>query len=140
LTQDEVGKIHRHPKIGTDLIKPLEFVELVSNIILHHHERVDGRGYPMGLKGNDIPIGSRILAIVDAYQSMTSERPYRDKLTPEEAVLELVECSGTDFDVEVVDAFVDVVSNDGRITIAQKKQFRKMLKEGVPQVGLARRR
>ena len=94
----------------------------------------------MGLKGNDIPIGSRILAIVDAYQSMTNERPYRDKLTAEEAVLELVECSGTDFDVEVVDAFVDVVSNDGRITIAQKKQFRKMLKEGVPQVGLARRR
>ena len=132
LTQDEVGKIHRHPKVGTDLIKPLEFVELVSNIIMYHHERVDGRGYPMGLKGDQIPIGSRILATVDAYQSMTSERPYRDKLTPEEAVLELVECSGTDFDVEVVDAFVDVLSNDGRITIAQKKQFRKMLKEGVP--------
>jgi signal transduction histidine kinase/HD-GYP domain-containing protein (c-di-GMP phosphodiesterase class II) len=132
LTPDEVGRIHRHPKMGTDLIKPLEFVELVSNIILHHHERVDGRGYPMGLRGDDIPIGSRILAIVDAYQSMTSNRPYREALAPEDAVLELVECSGTHFDAEVVDAFVDALADGSRITVAQKKQFRKMLKEGVP--------
>jgi signal transduction histidine kinase len=132
LTPDEVGKIHRHPELGTDLIRPLEFVELVSNIIMYHHERVDGRGYPMGLKGDAIPIGSRILAIIDAYQSMTSERPYREKLEPEEAALELIECAGAHFDIEVVDAFVDVLTNDGRITIAQKKQFIKMLKEGVP--------
>jgi K+-sensing histidine kinase KdpD len=132
LTPDEVGRIHKHPQMGTDLIKPLEFVELVSNIILHHHERVDGRGYPMGLRGDEIPIGSRILAIVDAYQSMTSDRPYREKMAPEDAIMELVECSGTHFDAEVVDAFVDVVAGEGRITVAQKKKFRKMLKEGVP--------
>jgi signal transduction histidine kinase len=132
LTPDEVGRIHRHPEMGADLIRPLEFVELVSNIIMHHHERVDGRGYPMGMKGDDIPIGSRILTIVDAYQSMTSNRPYREKLTSEDAVMELVECTGTHFDVEVVDAFVDVVADDGRITIAQKNLFRRMLKEGVP--------
>ena len=110
----------------------MEFVELVSNIIMHHHERVDGRGYPMGLKGDQIPIGSRILAIVDAYQSMTTERPYREKLTSEDAVLELAECSGTHFDAEVVDAFVDVLANEGRITMTGKKQFKKVLKGGVP--------
>jgi len=131
LTSEELGKIRQHPKMGTELIRPLEFVELVSNIILHHHERVDGLGYPMGLKGDDIPMGSRILAIIDAYQSMTSERPYREKLTPQEAAQEIVSCAGKHFDIEVVDRFVDVLADDGRITGAQRKEFRKMLKEGV---------
>ena len=131
LTPEEVGRIREHPKMGTELIRPLEFVEAVSNIILHHHERVDGLGYPMGLKGDEIPIGSRVLAIIDAYQSMTSDRPYRDRLTPEEAARELVECSGKHFDVEVVDKFVDVLADDGRITNELRKEFRRMLKEGV---------
>ena len=132
LTADEIGRIREHPRMSTELIRPLEFVELVSNIILHHHERVDGLGYPLGLKGNDIPIGSRILSIIDAYQSMTSDRPYRERLTTEEALNELVDCAGRHFDAEVVDCFVDVLEDDGRITAADKKEFKRMLKEGVP--------
>jgi K+-sensing histidine kinase KdpD len=135
LTSEEINKIRLHPKMGTELIRPLEFVELVSNIILHHHERVDGLGYPMGLKGDQIPVGSRILAVIDAYQSMTSERPYRDTMSPEDAVRELVGCSGRHFDVEVVDCFVDVLADDGRLSSAQKKDFKKSLREGVPGAG-----
>jgi K+-sensing histidine kinase KdpD len=133
LSSEEIDKIRKHPEMGAELIRPLEFVELVSNIILHHHERVDGMGYPMGLKGDQIPIGSRILAIIDAYQSMTNERPYREKMTSQDALKELVDCAGRHFDVEVVDCFVDVLADDHRITAAEKKEFKKMLKESVPE-------
>jgi HD-GYP domain-containing protein (c-di-GMP phosphodiesterase class II) len=131
LSSEEVDVIRKHPEIGAELIRPLEFVELVSNIILHHHERVDGLGYPMGLKHEQIPIGSRILAVVDAYQSMTGERPYRETLATDQAVQELTDCAGRHFDAEVVDCFIDVLADDGRITVDQKKRFKKTLKEGV---------
>ncbi|MDH3215210.1 MAG: GAF domain-containing protein [Candidatus Krumholzibacteria bacterium] len=132
LNSDEINEIRRHPQRGAELIRPLEFVELVSNIILHHHERVDGLGYPMGLKGDEIPIGARILAIIDAYQSMTSERPYRDKMSCEHAVKELVDCAGKDFDADVVNCFVEVLADEGTVSIGQKKKFMKMLREVVP--------
>lgn len=132
LTPEELDEIRQHPQLGTDLIRPLEFVELVSNIILHHHERVDGLGYPMGLRQDEIPIGSRILAIIDAYHSMTNERPYRDKVSPEQAVQELVVCADKHFDVEVVECFVDVLTEDRKLTSEQRKQFKRMLKQGVP--------
>lgn len=129
LTVDEVEKIHKHPKCGVDLIRPLEFVELVSNIILYHHERVDGRGYPMGLRGDDIPIGSRILAIVDAYQSMTTERPYREQLTPQDAVRELVEYGGKQFDEVIVDHFIAVLADDGKLLSSEAVEMRRLLKD-----------
>jgi len=94
LTDEEKRTIRRHPQRGAELIRPLEFVELVSNIILYHHERMDGGGYPMGLNGETIPVGARILAVIDAFQSMTIGRPYKERRTIEEAVNELVECAG----------------------------------------------
>lgn len=132
LTAEELSEIRRHPEIGADLLRPLEFVELVSNIILYHHERVDGLGYPLGLKGSDIPMGSRILAVIDAYHSMTSEKPYRERMETEQAIAELVDCAGKDFDVEVVECFIDVLADDEKITGSQRKEYKRMLKAVVP--------
>ena len=124
LTSEELQQIREHPQRGAELIRPLEFVESVSNIILYHHERVDGGGYPMGLRGDQIPMGARIISVIDAYQSMTAERPYRERKQTEDAVAELVDCAGKQFDTDVVDAFVRVLKEDGRLTSAQERELR----------------
>jgi len=131
LTPEEIREIHKHPQEGTDLMRPLEFVELVSNITLYHHERVDGLGYPVGLKGDQIPLGARILAVIDAYQSMTAPKSYREPLGVVEAVKELVECSGQQFDKAVVEVFVEVLVDEGALSRQQALDFRKTLQEVV---------
>jgi hypothetical protein len=117
LSAAEVDEIRKHPQRGAAILRPLEFVELVSQSILFHHERPDGRGYPMGLRGEQIPVGSRILAVLDAYASMTSDRPFRERLSPAEAVDELVRHAGTQFDPRVVSAFIEVLMDEGRIEV-----------------------
>jgi HD-GYP domain-containing protein (c-di-GMP phosphodiesterase class II) len=87
-------------------------VEPVSTWVLHHHERWDGRGYPYGLSGEDIPLGSRILLVADAYDAMTSGRIYQAQVDHEEAVAELERCAGTQFDPQVVAVFVGSVARD----------------------------
>lgn len=129
LTDKERAEIEKHPQRGAELIRPLEFIESVSNIILYHHERVDGKGYPMGLHGEQIPIGARVLAVIDAFQSMTLGRPYRERVSVEDAVQELVDCSGRQFDEGVVDAFVWVLREEGRLSIGQEREFRSLIKE-----------
>jgi len=134
LTNEEMRAIQRHPERGAELIRPLEFVEQVSNIILYHHERWDGRGYPMGLKGEEIPIGGRILSVIDAYQSMTIGRPYKHRMTVERAVQELFDCAGTQFDRAVVEAFSSVLVEDGLLTDRDKNHYRRQLAgSGAPQ-------
>jgi HD-GYP domain-containing protein (c-di-GMP phosphodiesterase class II) len=127
LTTEERQQIERHPQRGAELIRPLEFVESVSNIILYHHERVDGEGYPMGLRGDQIPMGARVIAVIDAYQSMTTDRPYRARMPVEVAVSELVDCAGKQFDTEVVNAFVRALNEDGKLTSAQERELRARL-------------
>jgi signal transduction histidine kinase/HD-GYP domain-containing protein (c-di-GMP phosphodiesterase class II) len=105
----EYESVKRHPREGVDIVGPIEFLEQVKQVIMHHHERYDGGGYPDGLKGEAIPIGARILAVVDAYSSMLSERPYRSALSRDEAVGELRKCSVTQFDPAVVEAFIEVL-------------------------------
>ncbi len=117
LTPQEMEEIRKHPQRGTAILRPLEFVELVSQSILFHHERIDGKGYPMGLRGDQIPIASRILAVVDAFLSMVSERPFRDRMRNAEAVDELVRHSGTQFDSRVVAAFVEVLMEEKQIEV-----------------------
>ena len=117
LTPQEMEEIKKHPQRGAAIMRPLEFVELVSQSILFHHERLDGKGYPMGLRGDQIPIGSRILAVVDAYLAMVSERPFRVRMTNAEAVDELVRHSGTQFDPRVVAAFVEVLMDENQIEV-----------------------
>ncbi len=131
LTSEEISQIQQHPETGRELIRPLEFVELVSNIILSHHERMDGKGYPMGLKGDEIPIGARILAVIDAYRSMIMDHSYRMKMSCEDAIKELVNNAEKQFDPEVVEAFIQVLREEGRLTSDQVKEFKQMLKSSI---------
>ncbi|HER43032.1 MAG TPA: GAF domain-containing protein, partial [Candidatus Eisenbacteria bacterium] len=119
LTHDELDEIRKHPQKGAAIMRPFEFVELVSQNILFHHERIDGKGYPMGLKGDQIPIGSRIIGVLDAYASMISDKPYRKRMTPNEAVEELIHHSGTQFDPKVVAAFVEVLMDEEQLEVEE---------------------
>jgi HD-GYP domain-containing protein (c-di-GMP phosphodiesterase class II) len=95
---------------GTQMITPIGGrLKAVLPIIIHHHERYDGHGYPSGLRGEDIPLGARILAVADAFEAMLSKRPYRRKLSITQAVTEIVRSSGEQFDPVIVDAFVRVI-------------------------------
>jgi signal transduction histidine kinase/HD-GYP domain-containing protein (c-di-GMP phosphodiesterase class II) len=128
LSSEERQQIEKHPQRGAELIRPLEFVESVSNIILYHHERVDGEGYPMGLRGDQIPMGARVLAVIDAFQSITTGRPYKPARSVEQAVRELVRYAEHQFDVEVVDAFISVLREEGEISTDQEREFRRVLR------------
>jgi diguanylate cyclase (GGDEF)-like protein/putative nucleotidyltransferase with HDIG domain len=108
LSDAELLVLRRHPQIGFRMLRSLG-VEPVSTWVLHHHERWDGRGYPHGLGGEDIPLGSRILFVADAYDAMTSDRIYQKHVAHEDAVAELERCAGTQFDPQVVAVFVNSV-------------------------------
>lgn len=112
LTAEEWAVMKTHPSVGYKILHRIEFLEEASQIVLHHHERWDGTGYPEGLSGEDIPLGSRIFAVVDTVDAMTSERPYRDALTFEAASGELTKWTGKQFDARVVDAFLSVPLDD----------------------------
>jgi response regulator RpfG family c-di-GMP phosphodiesterase len=106
LTQDEYEVFKRHPGYGKDILDPIKFLHPLIPGVHLHHERWDGRGYPLGLKGNDVPLIARIIAVADTYDAMTSDRAYRRALPHEVAVTEIERCSGTQFDPEVADSFV----------------------------------
>ena len=99
-----------HPIIGAQIVEPVKYLAAVSPIIRAHHEKFDGTGYPYGLEGNDIPLGSRILAVVDAYTAIRDERIYSKAHTHEEAIAELRRASGTQFDPVVVDVFCKTIT------------------------------
>ena len=116
LTSEEWGIIRRHPLTGANILKDIPFLERARRLVLHHHERYDGNGYPHGLKGEDIPIGARLLAVADAYEAMTSPRPYRERtLTHKEALEELERNIGTQFDPDVVESFVDIMKKNSLV-------------------------
>ena len=98
----EWARMKRHPILGSQIIDDLTFLEDAKKIVLHHHERVDGKGYPLKLANNEIPIGARIVNAVDALDALTSDRSYRNALTPDQAIEILIENSGKQFDIEVV--------------------------------------
>ncbi len=118
LTPAELKVIRRHTAHSVDMIKPVGFLKPVLPIIFYHHERYDGSGYPSGLKKEQIPLGARIIACVDAFESMVQGRPYRPSLSVDGALGELVKHSASQFDPKVVDAFV---------SLASQKKFRKLL-------------
>ena len=110
----ELAKFRRHPEISAELLKRFRLFEEGQTLVLHHHERFDGAGYPAGLAAEAIPVGSRVLAVADAFDAMTSKRVYRDPLSLEDAVRELVRNKGTQFDPEMVDAFVAILREPER--------------------------
>ena len=105
----------RHSEIGFRIVKSVPELANVAEYILFHHERWDGTGYPEGLKGKSIPLAARIVAVTDAYDAMTSNRPYREAMTMEETVKELKECAGSHFDPDIVSLFIDHVLTDNSI-------------------------
>ena len=109
LTQEEFQKIRIHPQVGAEIIAAVPFPYPVAPIILSHHERWDGKGYPQGLTGETIPIGARILTIVDYYDAITTERPYHKALTQESAIGLLLHESGRALDPNLVPTFVDLL-------------------------------
>jgi HD-GYP domain-containing protein (c-di-GMP phosphodiesterase class II) len=108
LNEEEWKIVRRHPIDGFELLKNIKGMEISAEIIRHHHERIDGKGYPDGLKGDQISIGAKIVCVVDSFEAMTADRPYRKAKSRKEALSQLVENSGTQFDSQIVDVFVEL--------------------------------
>ncbi|HTX14880.1 MAG TPA: HD domain-containing phosphohydrolase, partial [Candidatus Baltobacteraceae bacterium] len=106
LSDEEYALMKKHPEYGWAVMRNVPGMERASLMILHHHESFDGRGYPAGLKGEEIPIGSRIVSVIDAFDAMVSSRPYREGMPYAEAERRLLAASGTQFDPGVVDRFL----------------------------------
>ena len=112
LTEAEFAAIKLHPVRGLEMLSDIEFLDEAFKGILHHHERVDGTGYPMGLRGTQIPEFARVIAVADAFDSMTSTRSYRGAREVDEAIAELQRCKGSQFDPRMVDALVQALSKE----------------------------
>ena len=106
LTEDEWVLMRRHPVLGAQIVAPFDFLATAAPIIRHHHERADGSGYPDGLRGEAIPVGACVIAVADVYDALTSDRPYRAALSPEQAREHLSAQAGRTLDARVVAAFL----------------------------------
>jgi HD-GYP domain-containing protein (c-di-GMP phosphodiesterase class II) len=111
LTDKEWQEMKRHPEIGYRILFSVEDMAGLASYVLAHHERIDGKGYPKGLKGLDIPLQARIVTIADSFDAMTAERTYRERVTPKEAARELKRHAGTQFDPTLAKVFVEKVLN-----------------------------
>ena len=118
LTLEELAAIRTHPTAGARLIEPIHSVRSALPYVLHHHERWDGDGYPHGLGGIAIPVEARVLAVADAFDAMTSGRPYRQAMSEPDALREVERCAGCQFDPEIAHAFLTVWSDGFRSTLA----------------------
>jgi response regulator RpfG family c-di-GMP phosphodiesterase len=110
LTAEEWVLMKKHPEIGANIIKPLAFMEQELFLVRHHHERIDGKGYPDGLTGDELDTLTKIITLADSYDAMTSKRSYRDNLNQKEALQEMRACAGSQFDPDLVDIFTDILS------------------------------
>ncbi len=115
LAKNELGKIKKHTQKTKEMVEGIPFLAKVIPQIFYHHERFDGAGYPEGLAGDRIPMASRIIAVVDAFDAMTTERPYRKKLTEKQAIEEIRKASGTQFDPSVAGVFISLWES-GRVS------------------------
>ncbi|MBI5210725.1 MAG: HD domain-containing protein [Elusimicrobia bacterium] len=114
LTAEEYEVMKRHPTIGHQILAPVKFLGPVAQMVLYHQEWFNGQGYPEGLKGEEIPLGARIVAVIDAWDAMTSDRPYRKALGREKAASEMRRAAGTQFDPHVVDVFLRIEETEHR--------------------------
>lgn len=112
LSKKEFEIIKKHPQIGVDIIRPIKFLHSIISLIFYHHERWDGKGYPSGLRGEDIPIGARIIAIADVYQALISDRPYRKAFSKAQAVRIIKKGAGTQFDPHIVRVFLKILKKE----------------------------
>ncbi|HOW88747.1 MAG TPA: HD-GYP domain-containing protein, partial [Elusimicrobiales bacterium] len=112
LTDAEYAEIKKHPAIGYQILSPIHFLGPVAQMVLYHQEWYNGMGYPEGLKGEEIPLGARIVATIDAWDAMMSDRPYRKALSREIGISELTKGAGKQFDPQVVEAFLKLESRE----------------------------
>ena len=112
LTREEWECLKQHPDHGAEILKTVESLQSIIPLIKHHHEKYDGTGYPMGLKGEEIPYLARVLTVIDSFDDMTSNRPYNKHKTYEEGFMELRRCSGTQFDPHIVEIFIQTVTEN----------------------------
>jgi HD-GYP domain-containing protein (c-di-GMP phosphodiesterase class II) len=109
LDEAEWKDMRRHSELGYEILKGIDFLRDAAEIVWAHHERYDGNGYPRGLAAEEIPLGARVFGVVDAYDAMTSRRPYRQAMSRDQACVEIAHHSGTQFDAAVVEAFLTMV-------------------------------
>ena len=114
LDKEEREEINRHPIYGYDLLKSIEYLQPILDIPHYHHEKWDGSGYPSGLRGEEIPLAARIFAVVDVWDAMTSDRPYRKALPENEAIRYITEQSGKHFDPIIVQSFLNLISQSNQ--------------------------
>ena len=125
LTDEEYSEIKNHPSIGVHILGSAKLFKDILPIVKHHHERYDGRGYPSGLKGEDIPYLARIAAVADTFDAMTSKRSYRDALDLQFVKDEIKRCEGTQFDPQIAEVFLDILNNEyEKIVEIQDKYIR----------------
>lgn len=117
LTDKEWFEMRKHSEVGYRIAMSSPELMSIANYILTHHERFDGNGYPQGLAGDNIPLLSRILAVVDAYDAMTEDRPYRKGMLKQEAIAEIMKNEGTQFDPEVSKIFIKIISNENILIV-----------------------
>ncbi len=117
LDSEERKLMDSHPRLSAEILSAVPFLKEHIPIILYHHERQDGSGYPLGLKGEEIPLGARIVQVADTWDAMTSDRPYRRRMSTAVAVRQLHQASGTQLDARVVDAFLTWLQMSGRIQV-----------------------
>lgn len=111
LSPQEWEMMRKHPIIGENILKPLSFMKDELALVRHHHERVDGKGYPDGIGGDELDLATKIITVADSYDAMTSKRSYRGNMSPPAAIEELKRCAGTQFDPEVIGVFVGLLNN-----------------------------
>ena len=112
LTDDEYDDIKNHPSIGAKILGPAKIFEPLIPMVLHHHERYDGKGYPGALIADQIPLMARIVCVADSFDAMTSDRAYRPRFTVATALEEISKCKGSQFDPDIVDAFLIAIKNN----------------------------
>ena len=112
LDDEEYSQIKNHPAIGAHILGDAEIFKNILPVVLHHHERYDGKGYPSQLKGEEIPLVARVAAIADTFDAMNSKRPYRNTLPIDVIINEFEKCSGTQFDPKIAPIFVDILRNE----------------------------
>ena len=112
LDPDDRTQIEKHSEYGWAVLRAIPGFERVALLVLHHHERIDGKGYPADLEDEEIPLGSKIIAVIDSFDAMVSDRCYRKGLPIEEATRRLIESSGTQLDVDVANLFVEIAARE----------------------------
>jgi len=123
LTNEEWLQVKKHPIIGSNLIESIGKTDTLASVIRQHHERIDGKGYPYGLKGDEISMNAKVLSVADSFDAMTSNRPYRQKMSNEKALDILKKNAGTQWDSKIVDAFIEAISKDKNYPEDNEKQF-----------------